>query len=156
MANTFGKQNKITFDTSELQSLSFYMKRFQQNMAGKEAEKMLDKELRKAVKPWQDAMNGGTMYKYLVEREGRLKDPFGNTKIKGKRRYVYGRRVGPKLKGKTNGWLAHFFATPARHIRKAKRVPFYSIFRKENGNVAALAKVGIERTVRLMRMKSFR
>jgi hypothetical protein len=156
MANTFGKQNKITFDTRELDALAFRMKRFQMNMAGKEAESILDKELKKAVKPWQNAINKGTMYKYLEENKGRLQDPFGNTKIKGKRRFVYGRRVGPKLKGKTNGWLAHFFASPARHIRKVKRVPFYSIFRAENGNVAALAKAGIIKAVETMRMKSFR
>lgn len=156
MANTFGKQNKITFDTKELQALSFRMRRFQQNMAGREAEKMLDKELQKAVKPWQSAINNGKMYDWLEKGKGRLKNPFGNTKIKGKRRHVYGRRVGPKLKGKTNGWLAHFFASPARHIRKIKRVPFYRIFRAENGKVAARAKVGIERVVRQMRLKSFR
>ena len=156
MANTFAKQNKITFDTTQLTALSFRMRRFQQNMAGKEAEKMLDKELKKAVEPWQDAINNGKMYKWLEKREGRLQDPFGNTKIKGKRRHVYGRRVGPKLKGKTNGWLAHFFATPAKHIRKIKQVPFYSIFRAQNGEVAARAKAGIEKVVRQMRLKSFR
>lgn len=156
MANTFGKQNKITFNTKELERLSRNMRRFQQNMAGKEAEKMLDRELRKAVKPWQNAINGGKMYNWLEQGKGRLQDPMGNTKIRGKRRFVYGRRVGPKLKGKTNGWLAHFFASPARHIRKIKRVPFYRLFRAENGKVAALAKVGIEKVVRQMRLKSFR
>ena len=156
MANTFGKQNKITFNTKELERLSRNMRRVQQNMAGKEAEKMLDRELRKAVKPWQNAINGGKMYNWLEQGKGRLQDPMGNTKIRGKRRFVYGRRVGPKLKGKTNGWLAHFFASPARHIRKIKRVPFYRLFRAENGKVAALAKVGIEKVVRQMRLKSFR
>ena len=158
MANTFGKQNRIVFDTTQIQDLTRQMVRFQHNMEGRTAEKLLDNTLRKAVKPWQEALNNGKMYKWLDKDQGRLQDPFGNTKIRGKRKHVYGRRVGPKLKGKTGGWFAHFFATPAKQIkRKAeKRVPFFSLFRAENGNVAALAKEGIEKLVRTMAKKSFR
>ena len=63
------------------------------------------------------------------------KDPFGNTKIKGTRSGVYGRRVGPKRKGKNGGWRIHFFATPAKQIRGSKKIPFRGFFRQRNGAV---------------------
>lgn len=150
------KQNKIKFDTSELKKLEHQMKRFQSKMASKQAEKILDTELRKAVKPWQDAVNGGWMYKWLNEHEGRLNNPFGNTKIKGKRKFVYGRRVGPKMKGKTGGWFAHFFASPARQLKAKHKIPFFQRFRGKNGTVAALAIAGINKAVKLMANTTFR
>lgn len=132
------------------------MKRFQLNMEGKQAEKQLDSVLRKAVRPWQDAVNGGFMYRYLTRHEGRLESPFGNTKIKGKRKHVYGRRIGPKLKGKTGGWFAHFFASPARQLKPKHKIPFFQTFRGKNGTVAADAIDGITKLVQRMAKKSFR
>lgn len=156
MPNTFNKQNKITLDTSELKRLEFWMKRYAEGMRSKEAEKVLDKELRKAVKPWQEAVNGGWMYKYVKENQGRLQDPFGNTKIKGKRRYVFGRRVGPKMRGKSGGWFAHFFATPAKQLKGKYKIPFFSQFKSKNGEVAALAKLHISKAVSMLSKKYFR
>jgi len=152
MANTFGKQNKVVFDTTQIKKLEVQMKRMANEVeSSKKAEKLLDKALRDSVKPWQEAVNNGWVYKWVNKDKGRLQDPFGNTKIKGRRKGVYGRRVGPKLKGKTGGWFAHFFASPAKQIRRKSgtkyKIPFAARFRGKNGKVAAAAKTNIAAVV---------
>ena len=156
MANTFNKQNKIVFDTIQIKKLERQLRKMSTVLEQKQAQAELDKVLRKAVTPWQKAVNGGWMYKYATKDQGRLQDPFGNTKIKAKRRHLYGRRVGPKLKGKTGGWFSHFFATPARQMRAKFKIPFYSRFKGKNAEVAAAARVGISKLVRRLANRTFR
>ena len=67
----------------------------------------------------------------------------GNRKIKGTRSNVYGRKVAPKMKGKSAGWRAHFFARPARQINKGKRVHFSKMFAAQTKEVIRLTNAGI-------------
>lgn len=156
MANTFNKQNKVVFDVSQLKALEVAFKRAGTSLQSGRDAKELDKELRKAVKPWQDSVNKGWMYNFVKKDKGRLQDPFGNTKIRGKRKGVYGRRVGPKTRGKSGGWFSHFFASPARQLDRKYKIPFYSRFRSKNAEVGAAAFIGIDRVVRKMTNRIFR
>jgi hypothetical protein len=132
--------NKIRIDTKEVRKWERQMNQYAVIFDQKTVEKRVDQALRRSVKPWQEAVNGGWMYKFLKRSQGRMQDPFGNYKIKGKRRGIYGRKVAPKGKGHNGGWLAKFFASPARQIKNIPRIPFYERFASKNRRVAALLR----------------
>lgn len=111
----------------------------------KQGEKLFDAALRRSVGPWQRAVNGGKVYRFIKKQTGMSKDPFGNTKIKGPRAGVYGRKVGPKRGNKNAGWRIHFFATPAKQIKGSKKIPFRGLFRQRNGPVIAKLRSEIKK-----------
>jgi len=149
-------QVKIVLSQSDVNRLNAAIRKFGHDVEkSKKAEKMFDEALRKAASPWQRIFKGGKMYERLQRITGGFDDPMGNTKIKGRRVGIHGRRVGPKLKGKSAGWRAHFFASPARHIKKSKQVPFARIFRSQNGKVRSILKVEIENLLQKLASDNF-
>lgn len=134
-------KNSVTlkFSQADMNKIKTSFERFGKSVEkSKQGEKLFDKALARAVGPWQRAVNGGKVYRFIKKQTGMSKDPFGNTKIKGTRAGVYGRRVGPKKRGKKNaGWRIHFFASPAKHIRKGKKIPFRGYFRQRNAAVVS-------------------
>jgi len=126
---------KLKIPASELKKLDRAIRDFGEGLEKSSVEREFDKALRRSATPWQNALNRGQMYKKLERNTGGFDKPMGNTKIKGKSKKVYGRRVGPKMKGKSAGWRAHFFASPARQIRPGKRINFYGLFQKKNREV---------------------
>ncbi len=134
---------RLLIQNNGLVNLEKSLRSFGKQFGTKAAEHEIDKVLTKAVKPWQNAFNKGQMYQKLERRTGGLDKPMGNRKIKGTRSNVYGRKVAPKMKGKSAGWRAHFFARPARQINKGKRVHFSKMFAAQTKEVIRLTNAGI-------------
>lgn len=146
---------KVIIPKSEIERLHAALKKFSHDVEkSKKAERMFDKALRISAKPWQVAFKGGTMYRKLRRLTGGFDDPMGNKKIKGRK--VYGRRVGPKAKGKSAGWRVHFFASPARQISPGKRINFSRIYRKKNGEVIKKLKEEIEKLLTNLANQNFK
>lgn len=153
---SFNKQNAIFLDASQVKKLEQQLRRASKELDKKQNQRLVDEALRKSVKPWQSAVNNGWMYKFVKRRSGDSANPFGNTKVNGKRRGIYGRRVGPKGRGKSAGWRAHFFASPAKQIKSGMKIPFFNRFRSKNAEVAALVNVHISKLVRQLARKVFK
>ena len=111
--------------------------------------KVVRKELRKSAKPWPEAVNGGTMYKHVNQITGLSKDPIGLQTFHSKKRQEIGVKARPKRPSATNaGWRAHFFASPAKHIRPNKRVPFNSYYKTKNAVVVSNVAFNIKKLIR--------
>ena len=117
-------------------------------------DKEIRSALRKGAKPWPKAVNG-KVYKYLTRRTGVSENPIGlqTWYAKGKNEYgVKARPISSKGKGKRNwGWRVHFFASPAKHIRRSKRIPFDSMYRQQTPNVIS----SVSKKLRLLINKHF-
>jgi len=117
-----------------------------------------DKEIRSALRkgagPWPKAVNG-KVYRYITRRSGASENPIGlqTWYAKGKNEYgVKARPISSKGKGKRNGgWRVHFFASPAKHIRRSKRIPFDSMYRQQTPNVIS----SVSKRLRLLINKHF-
>jgi len=98
-----------------------------------------DKQIRRALKkgavPWRKAING-KVYKYIKRETGKSNSPIGLETWYAQGKNEYGVKARPKRPSKSNnGWRIHFFATPAKHIRRSKRIPFDSMYRQQTPNV---------------------
>ena len=117
-------------------------------------DKEIRSALRKGAKPWPKAVNG-KVYRYLTRRTGASEKPIGlqTWYAKGKNEYgVKARPISSKGKGKRNGgWRVHFFASPAKHIRRSKRIPFDSMYRQQTPNVIS----SVSKKLRLLINKHF-
>ena len=150
-------QVRVFIKKGDVEKLNTALKGYAYDVADSKAgEKLMDSALRKAAGPWQRAFKGGTMYKKLQRRTGGFDDPMGNKKIKGRRSRIYGRRVGPKMKGKSAGWRAHFFASPARQISSKKRVNFAAIYKKQNGKVRKILRTEINQLLNTLAKQRFK
>jgi hypothetical protein len=102
--------------------------------------KQIRDALRKGARPWPNAVNG-KVYNYINRITGSSEKPIGLQTWYAKEKNEYGvkaRAIIPrskKLLKKQSGWRIHFFATPAYHIRRIKRIPFDSMYRQQTGNV---------------------
>jgi hypothetical protein len=90
-----------------------------------EQAKAMDAVLSHALKPVVTDANR-QVHRVLEKRTGQLKNPYGQRKIKGRVRRVYGRKVAP-LRGKYP-FIITFFGRPARHIRSSKRLGMSEVF----------------------------
>lgn len=117
-------------------------------------DKEIRSALRKGAAPWPKAVNGKT-YRYLTRRTGASENPIGlqTWYAKGKNEFgVKARPISSKGKGKRNGgWRVHFFASPAKHIRRSKRIPFDSMYRQQTPNVIS----SVSKKLRLLINKHF-
>ena len=117
-------------------------------------DKEIRTALRKGARPWPKAVNG-KVYKYLTRRTGASENPIGLSTwyAKGKNEYgVKARPISSRGKGKRNGgWRVHFFASPAKHIRRSKRIPFDSMYRQQTPNVIS----SVSKKLRLLINKHF-
>lgn len=112
-------------------------------------DKAIRKELRKGAKPWTEAINGGVMYKHIQRDTGLSTNPIGLQTFHSKKRSEIGVKARPKRPSSKNaGWRAHFFATPARHIRRSKRVPFNSYYKSKNAVVISGVSANIKKLIR--------
>jgi hypothetical protein len=108
--------------------------------------KEIRKVLRKSAKPWPEAINGGKVYKKITRETGDSTDPIGLQTWYAKVKMEYGvkARPVPPRKGSNNaGWRVHFFATPARRIRRSKRIPFNAWYRPKTGRVLRNTSQGL-------------
>ena len=157
MANISGKnQVRLVLDQGDVKRLEKALRNFGKRTDTKTAEKQIDKALTYAVKPWQDQFNKGQAYKYIEWQTGASESPMGNKKVKGLRKKVYGRKVSPKMKGKSSGWRIHFFARPARQISRKKRIPFYRLFAAKTPDVIARANSELSTLFQNLANKSFK
>jgi len=148
---------RIEIPKKDIQRLEEALSKFGTTVEkSRKAERMFDTALRKAATPWQRAFKGGAMYRKVRRVTGGFEDPMGNRKIKGRRSSIYGRRVGPKMKGKSAGWRAHFFASPARQISPKKRVPFASMYKKENGKVRKILREELSKLLNYFAKQNFK
>lgn len=147
---------RLVIQNNGVKNLEKSLRSFGKQFGTKAAEHEIDKVLRKSVKPWQNAFNKGQMYGKLERRTGGLDKPMGNRKIKGTRSNVYGRKVAPKMKGKSGGWRAHFFARPARQIKKGKRIHFSKMFAAQTKEVIRLTNKGIVEMLKEIHRKTDR
>lgn len=104
------------------------------------------KEIRAAMKrstnPWKSTMNS-SIYKYVQRIEGKLGRSMGQSTFYSSRKQLYGAKVRPiplRKSGNSAGWRVHFFATPARQIRKSKRIPFQAVYSTQTPKVISLLK----------------
>lgn len=102
----------------------------------KRGDKVIKGILRKGAEPWRDAVNDGKMYKHIKKETGLSQDPIGLQTFHSTTKGEIGVKARPKSpRSKSAGWRAHFFATPAKHIRATKRVPFNTYYKAQNGKV---------------------
>lgn len=142
----------IKIPRSEIAKLENALRKYAKSVGTTQAEQLFDKGLRKAVTPWQNVFNKGKMYEKLTMRTGKLKRPMGNRKIKGTRKGVYGRKVLPTR----TAWYTHFFASPARQIRRSKRVDFYKIYSTKSRDVAKKVNDEITRIMQYLASINFK
>ena len=106
----------------------------------------LKKVLRKSAKPWADHANS-KVYNYIQRKTGNMGKAIGIGTFESKARGEIGVKARPKAmsKGgeKNGGWRAHFFASPARQISPAKRIPWATIYSQENATVIANVVKGV-------------
>ena len=105
MAVGAGK-NQVTLeiDKDTVLRLERALREYTKRVDTKSSEKLIDDALRYAVRPWETEFNSGIVYDYLEWQTGGSEKPMSNRKIKGIRRKVYGRKVGPKKRGNNSGW----------------------------------------------------
>jgi hypothetical protein len=149
-------QVRLVLDEGDVKRLEKALRKFGKRTDTKTAERQIDKALTYAVKPWQEQFNKGQAYKYVEWQTGASESPMGNKKVKGLRKKVYGRKVSPKMKGKSSGWRIHFFARPARQISKKKRIPFYRLFAAKTPEVIARANSELSILFQNLANKSFK
>jgi len=151
-------KNQVTLeiDKETVVRLERALRDYARRVDTKSAEKMIDEALRYSARPWENEFNKGVMYKYVEWRTGGSEKPMSNRKIKGTRKKIYGRKVGPKKRGNNSGWRAHFFARPARHISRKKRVPFYQIFAKKTDEVIRRANQSLSDLFQTLATQSFK
>lgn len=115
----------------------------------KRGDKVIKRVLRKGAKPWPDAINDGKMYKHIKKQTGLSNDPIGLQTFHSTTRGEIGVKARPKSpRSKAAGWRAHFFATPAKHIRAIKKVPFNSYYKAKNGEVIGNVFKGVRTLIR--------
>jgi hypothetical protein len=110
--------------------------------------------LRKGAKPWPEAVNNGQMYRWIKRDTGASQDPIGLSTWYAPVKQEYGVKARPvkaNKKSKNAGWRAHFFASPAKHISAAKKVPFNSLYQPKTGQVL----VGVGRELSLLFKRLF-
>lgn len=114
----------------------------------KAGEKQIKKILRKGAQPWPDAINDGKMYKHIKKDTGQSTDPIGLQTFHSVQKGIIGVKARPKSpRSKSAGWRAHFFATPAKHIKPSKRVPFNTYYKTQNGKVIGNVFQGIKQLI---------
>lgn len=94
--------------------------------------------LRRGAKPWPEAVNNGQVYRWIKRQTGASQDPIGLQTWYATHKQEYGvkaRPVPPRKGSKNAGWRVHFFATPAKQISSAKRIPFNSLYTPKTGQV---------------------
>jgi hypothetical protein len=104
------------------------------------------KALKESVVPWKTVINS-SFYKYVDRKTGKLGRAMGISSFYSRRRYIYGGKVRPIPLRKNRsgaGWRAHFFASPARQIRRGKMIPFQSIYSTRTPKVLSLLKTRLD------------
>ena len=115
--------------------------------------KQIRTALRKGAKPWPNAVNG-KIYNYINRQTGASEKPIGLQTWYAKVKNEYGvkaRAIVPRsgaAKKKQAGWRVHFFASPAKHIRRLKRIPFDSLYRQQTGNVISSVGAKLQAVIR--------
>ena len=97
--------------------------------------------LRKSAAPWPEAVNT-KIYNYVTRRTGSLGKAIGLRTFYAKYNMEYGVTARPIIsKNKSQGgWKSIFFASPARHISKGKKIPFGSLYSSVNSKVLSNVK----------------
>lgn len=116
----------------------------------KQGEKDIVKVMRSGAKIWADTINVGTMYRHINKESGGSFKPMGTSAGYSKRRREYWSKTRAKTPRDkdSNGWRAHFFATPARQIRKIKRVPFLRYYSAKTATVKVVVSRGIAELIK--------
>ena len=115
--------------------------------------KQIRTALRKGAKPWPNAVNG-KIYNYINQITGASEKPIGLQTWYAKQKNEYGVKARPIVprssaaKKKQAGWRVHFFASPAKHIRRLKRIPFDSLYRQQTGNVIRSVGAKLQAVIR--------
>jgi len=115
--------------------------------------KQIRTALRKGAKPWPNAVNG-KIYNYINRITGASEKPIGLQTWYAKQKNEYGVKARPIVprssaaKKKQGGWRVHFFASPAKHIRRLKRIPFDSLYRQQTGNVIRSVGAKLQAVIR--------
>ena len=108
--------------------------------------KELKRVLRKAAKPWADNANS-KVYNYIERKTGNMGKAIGIGTFESKSRGYVGVKARPKAAPRgperNGGWRAHFFASPARQISPAKRIPWSTIYSQKTGEVIANVVKGV-------------
>lgn len=117
--------------------------------AGKRTKLVVD-ACKSAAKPWQTVLKQN-IYNTVTKRTGKMRRSITVRKYQDKLTGRVGAKVGPSRarryadKEGGQGWRVHFFAKPARQMRKKFKIPFKTLYSRKNRTVILRAEVNFKR-----------